>query len=215
MSNASVQVSRGRPKDDVKRSAILEAARHLFMAQPFDRVSVEAIATEAGVSKVTVYSHFPGGKEEVFVAAISAGCAAMFEGAFVAIDSGADLEAALAQLGADFVAMITSKEVSALHGIMLGEGGRHPALPRMFYESAVRRMTLELAERLRREADRGVIACPDPELAAEQFLAMVQGQIVYRIELGVGETPEPDRRRYAEACAALFMRGHRGDGSGC
>jgi len=182
----------------------------LFTGQPFDRVSVEAIATEAGVSKVTVYSHFPGGKEEVFVAAISAGCAGLFDGAFVAIDSGADLEAALAQLGADFVAMITSDEVAALHAVMLGEGvRRHPALPKLFYENAVRRLTLDLAERLRREALRGVITCPDPDMAAEQFLAMVQGQIVYRIQLGVGSTPDVELRRYAKACAALFMRGHR------
>lgn len=211
MSIAKASVSRGRPKDDVKRTAIVEAARRLFMGQPFDRVSVDAIAADAGVSKVTVYSHFPGGKEEVFVAAISAGCAALFEGAFVAIDSGGDLEAALAQLGEDFVNMITSDDVAALHAVMLGEGGRHPALPRLFYENAVRRMTLELAERLKGESARGVIDCPDPEMAAEQFLAMVQGQIVYRIELGVGPTPEAERRRYAKACAALFMRGHRRD----
>jgi TetR/AcrR family transcriptional repressor of mexJK operon len=173
-------------------------------------VSVEAIAAEAGVSKVTVYSHFPNGKEEVFVAAISAGCAALFDGAFVSVDSGGDLESALAQLGADFVSMITSDEVAALHAVMLGEGVRkHPALPKLFYENAVRRLTLDLAERLKREAARGVIACPEPEMAAEQFLAMVQGQIVYRIELGVGPTPEAERRRYARACAALFMRGHQ------
>lgn len=179
------------------------------MAQPYDRVSVDAIAVEAGVSKVTVYSHFAAGKEALFVAAINAGCEEVFGRAFVAIESGDDLEGALAQLGADFVAMITSGEVASLHTVMMAEGARHPELPRQFYQSAVRRLTLDLAAHLAQEARHGVIACEHPEQAAEQFLAMVQGQIVYRLDLGVGPTPPEQVAAYARACAALFMRALR------
>ena len=61
--------SPGRPKDLEKRAAILAAAKQLFPEQGFDGTSMDAIATAAGVSKLTVYSHFTD-KEGLFVEAI-------------------------------------------------------------------------------------------------------------------------------------------------
>ena len=59
----------GRPKDLGKRSSILEAAKRLFSMEGFAGVSMDQIAAEAGVSKLTVYSHF-GDKEALFFAAV-------------------------------------------------------------------------------------------------------------------------------------------------
>src|ERR1700722_16656803 len=53
------------PKDVAKRDAIIDAARRLFASQPFDLVTMETIAKLAGVSKMTVYSHFRD-KETLF-----------------------------------------------------------------------------------------------------------------------------------------------------
>ena len=50
--------NRGRPKDSVKREAILSAARELFMANGFVGTSMDNLAAAAGVSKATLYSHF-------------------------------------------------------------------------------------------------------------------------------------------------------------
>ncbi|MEO0860746.1 MAG: TetR/AcrR family transcriptional regulator [Pseudomonadota bacterium] len=50
--------SAGRPKDPDRRDRILRAARTLFLRDGFDGTSIEAIAREASVSKVTVYGHF-------------------------------------------------------------------------------------------------------------------------------------------------------------
>ncbi len=52
----------GRPKDLGKRASILEAAKRLFIEQGYLGVSMDQIAAAAGVSKLTVYSHF-GDKE--------------------------------------------------------------------------------------------------------------------------------------------------------
>ena len=49
-----------------KRSAILTAARDLFLADGFDRSSVDAVAARAGVSKRTVYDYF-GDKEALLL----------------------------------------------------------------------------------------------------------------------------------------------------
>ena len=63
----------GRPKDMEKRAAVLEAAMALFPARGYDGVSMDAIAQAAGVSKLTVYSHFQD-KDTLFVEAVKAVC---------------------------------------------------------------------------------------------------------------------------------------------
>src|SRR5690606_22208157 len=50
--------SPGRPKDLAKRAAILQAAERMFLQHGFEGVSMDQIAAAAGVSKLTVYSHF-------------------------------------------------------------------------------------------------------------------------------------------------------------
>ena len=58
MTDTSTPAARGRPKDPAKRAAILDAAEKLFLSQGFTGTSMDAVAKEAGVSKLTVYSHF-------------------------------------------------------------------------------------------------------------------------------------------------------------
>ncbi|HET6586161.1 MAG TPA: helix-turn-helix domain-containing protein, partial [Oleiagrimonas sp.] len=48
-----------------KRAAILAASIDLFTRQGFEGTSMDAVATAAGVSKLTVYSHF-GDKDNLF-----------------------------------------------------------------------------------------------------------------------------------------------------
>lgn len=49
--------TRGRPKDDAKRTAVLETARSLFLSNGPD-VTLDEVAAAAGVAKATVYGNF-------------------------------------------------------------------------------------------------------------------------------------------------------------
>jgi AcrR family transcriptional regulator len=61
---------RGRPRDPQRREAILDAALALVSGVGYDRTTVDAIATKAGVSKPTLYRRWPHGKPELVAAAI-------------------------------------------------------------------------------------------------------------------------------------------------
>lgn len=63
---------RGRPRDPRRREAILEAAVALVAEVGYDRMTVDALAGRAGVSKPTIYRRWPGGKSEIIVDAIRA-----------------------------------------------------------------------------------------------------------------------------------------------
>jgi AcrR family transcriptional regulator len=61
---------RGRPRDPQRREAILRAAVTLIAEVGYDRMTVEALAARAGVSKPTIYRRWPGGKPEIVADAI-------------------------------------------------------------------------------------------------------------------------------------------------
>jgi AcrR family transcriptional regulator len=61
---------RGRPRDPRRREAILRAAVELVAEVGYDRMTVEAIATRAGVSKPTIYRRWPAGKKEIVLDAL-------------------------------------------------------------------------------------------------------------------------------------------------
>jgi AcrR family transcriptional regulator len=61
---------RGRPRDPKRREAILRAAVELVSEVGYDRMTVEALASRAGVSKPTIYRRWPGGKKEIVIDAI-------------------------------------------------------------------------------------------------------------------------------------------------
>ena len=56
---------RGRPVDPAKREAIVAAAAHSFFDIGYAATSIEQIAADAGVSKVTIYNQF-GDKHTLF-----------------------------------------------------------------------------------------------------------------------------------------------------
>jgi AcrR family transcriptional regulator len=61
---------RGRPRDPRRAEAILRAAVTLVAEIGYDRMTVEALAAKAGVSKPTIYRRWPGGKKDIILDAI-------------------------------------------------------------------------------------------------------------------------------------------------
>lgn len=60
----------GRPRDLKVDAALLRATQDLLLEQGFDRLSVEAVASRAGVGKAAIYRRWPG-KTALVVAAVA------------------------------------------------------------------------------------------------------------------------------------------------
>jgi AcrR family transcriptional regulator len=63
---------RGRPRDPRREAAIYDATLDLLAEVGYDRMSVEAVAARAGVSKPTIYRRCPEGKAQLVGEAIRA-----------------------------------------------------------------------------------------------------------------------------------------------
>src|SRR6478735_338076 len=129
----------GRPKDLGKGAAILEAAKRLFTSQGFDGTSMDQIATEAGVSKLTVYSHF-GDKETLFAAAVESHCANGMPSSLFEDRAETPVRERLTEIAAAFYAMISSPEAIAGHRILCSPQLANSDLPQLFWESGPRRV---------------------------------------------------------------------------
>lgn len=200
----------GRPKNPAKHDAIIAAAQRRFTQEPYDRVSLDDIAVDADVSKVTIYSHFPN-KEALFVAAISKSCEAVFGKVDLnALESGS-LDDVLYRLGCEFLAMIFDPDVERLHAIILSEGHKRPELPQLYYDTVVRRSTDVLANYLKAQSERGLIRITAPYTAAVQFIAVVQGEFRYRMELGLAKSGSDEMNTYVRDCVSLVLRAWRKD----
>src|SRR5581483_5614381 len=93
---------RGRPKDPDKRVAVLRAAKQLFSRRGLSGVSMDAIAAAAGVSKLTLYSHFRS-KDELFQTAVRQKCQEHTPADFFDATSPQPLRAKLRAIGRGFV----------------------------------------------------------------------------------------------------------------
>ncbi|MEO7251015.1 MAG: TetR/AcrR family transcriptional regulator, partial [Arenimonas sp.] len=113
----------GRPKDMEKRAAILEAASSLFPSRGYDGVSMEAIAQTAGVSKLTLYSHFAD-KESLFGAAVTECCAQLLPHCLFEPDIDLPVEEALFQIGRAFLDLLMDERAVSLHRVMVSQAGQ-------------------------------------------------------------------------------------------
>ncbi|AGI25541.1 TetR/AcrR family transcriptional regulator [Pseudomonas sp. MT3] len=199
----------GRPKDPAKRKAILEAAKDLFIRFGYDGSSMEAIAAEAGVSKLTVYSHFTD-KETLFVEAVQAKCAERMPELFAEPPTDAPLESLLLNLARGFNQLINSPEAISLSRLMVAQGAGNPHLSQLFFEAGPQRV-LEQMERLLAQArEQGSLQMDSPRRAAEHFLMLVQGCVHFRLLIGC-ETPptEAEAEAHVQEVVALFLKAFR------
>ncbi|TXT39226.1 MAG: TetR family transcriptional regulator [Comamonadaceae bacterium] len=149
---------RGRPRDPERTRRILEAAQRHFNEHGLERASVDAIAADAGVSKMTVYSNF-GSKEGLFQAVVRDRTAAVV--AEAAGDGALDPnqpEKALLVIGARFLALVRGDALGALRTVY-GVAGAQPEACRAFYKEGPERANGELAAYLRRANAAGTCSC--------------------------------------------------------
>lgn len=198
---------RARPN---KHDAITQAASEMFLADGFERVSLDQIAQRAGVSKQTIYSHFAD-KEALFKAI----CTELTEKITIPLRKPAaesDLRSTLTRLGEDTLAMILHPASLDLHRLVMSAAVRFPELGRVAWEAGALRMIDDLSALLteRSRIGDGLSAALTEKQArtlAEQFVGMLRGFHQVRGLLNVKPAPAAVRRAYVRACVDLLLRG--------
>lgn len=200
----------GRPKDMEKRGAILAAAQKLFTRSGFEGTSMDAIAQAAGVSKLTVYSHF-GDKDSLFREAAQTCCGELMPEQVFDFQAGADVRVALSAIALAHSRVLANAELSALFRAVLGDCGADgdPRLGRLVWEVGPGRAQQKIEHFLTQAVTAGKLEIKDIPMAASQFLALLRGDLpLRRLFVCANACEEVDIRRNAEGAVEVFLRAY-------
>src|SRR6201996_2417240 len=198
----------GRPKDLEKRAAVLQAAKRLFTTQGFDGTSMDAIAAAAGVSKLTVYSHYQD-KERLFAAAVECVCAEQMPAEIFMADLKGPIRKQLVTIAKAFFALITSQEAVAVHRTIVANARQSPKLAELFWEAGPKRTQRAFESFLRDEQQAGKLDIPELHRAATQFFCLLKGELHARMEFGCcGEVGEQEIDDHIDATVDFFLRAY-------
>lgn len=206
-SHSAQRRSRGRPslaQAAALREAFLASALKSFLAHGYAATSIEAVAREAGVAKITIYRQFANKEalfREVVHRAVSNARETM-QATLVRRD--ADERQVLLDLVERMYLSATEPKTLALLRLVIAEAVRFPELAKALY--AENSYVLAPVIAYLAEAHRsGRLHVPSPELAAVQLSTLAMGGVRFFISKPLAGPAE--RRAWAEGIVDFVLRG--------
>lgn len=193
----------GRPRDPQTDQAILRAALKLLTDRGYAGMSVEAVASQAGVGKTTIYRRYSS-KQELVAAALGA----LRDDLGPLPDTG-DTRSDIVEMILQTRRAIQRGPGFGMVGALLVEESRSPELLELLRERVLRPRREEAIAVLRRGVDRGDIRVDvDLEIAVQAMIGAVFTRHIFgacesreRVEQtvdtvwkGLAAAPESDRR---------------------
>ncbi|MER7133105.1 TetR/AcrR family transcriptional regulator [Streptosporangium saharense] len=200
--------SRGRID---KRQAILRSAFAVFARLGYAQACVQEIADEAGVAKPTVYNHLSD-KATLFRHAVQDAAQTSLRRRLATleplVEPGDDLRATLEGVGHELLRLHCDEHSCSLRRLLYAEITRFPDILDVVTESGPHRLTQALADRLARLILAGRLCAADPELAAEQLLALLVGPLEARSRMGTRLLGDDELRELARAAVDTFLQAY-------
>jgi len=159
-------------RSEKKRRQILEAGLHLFMAQGFAETSMDQVTIKSGVSKATVYNHFPS-KEILFEEAVRIHAEEIFTALPKLDEEHTDPESMLTGYFQALLQILMSEDGACMCFLLVSEGRRFSENARLIYDSGFGRGLREMSEYLKRLHNSGTLTVPYPDWAAEKLLGLM------------------------------------------
>ncbi|SMF38612.1 transcriptional regulator, TetR family [Tistlia consotensis] len=194
-------------RGEARRRAMIEAAWQVMQDKGCEAATLNDIISLSGGSRATLYEAF-GGKDGLLEAAVAERCSAFSESMQLVLDERNDPRAVLLALAAAFLEKVFAPESIRTMGIFCAEGGRFPHMIETFLRHGPRELSGRVARYLESATRAGKLQVEDPELAADLFLSMLQGQWVLRVIAQCAPPPTPEQlRSRAETAVAIFLDG--------
>jgi len=169
---------------------------------------MEAVATQAGVSKKTVYSHFHD-KETLFGTIVTATSDLMIA-ALSAPGQDGGLRNQLIAVGNGFLGVIIGTDICTMgHTLPVVLRANRPLADR-FFATGPGRVRAALADIIASAADRGELIVDDPDEAADNLVSLWEGSMPAKIAFGLASLSTPEKIKYrATRGTDVFLRAYR------
>lgn len=199
----------GRPKDSAKKRAILDAAEPLFIEHGYELTSMDTISKHAGVSKLTLYSHFSH-KDDLFSAVIHRKCEEHnMPSSFMQL-APMPVEKALKIIADNFLSLLFSEEAIRMHRIIEAEAVRHPRLAELFYLAGPQRVKTAFNELLATWNKGEKLIITDIERACDHFFSLLKGECHFHMLLGLETAPSKrEKQAHIASCLHMFIKAYK------
>ncbi|HHY54302.1 MAG TPA: TetR/AcrR family transcriptional regulator [Chloroflexi bacterium] len=185
-------------RDSTQR--VLDVAETLFMDRGYNAITLRDIADELGIKQASLYYHFPGGKEQLFMAMAERMFDRHRQGIMAALEAGkGDLRAQLREVAEWFSSQRPVKFMGMMHADLAALNPEHKE---QLARKAHAAMFRPLRDAFVAAQVRGEIRPMHPDLLAGSFLWLMDG-------LNYGETRSgaPPRQVMAEELISLLLDG--------
>ena len=178
---------------DRKRAAIVRAAVAEFQTSGFDGTSMDQIAARAEVSKRTVYNHFSS-KEDLFGEIVAELTARSHRTESFSFDGKGTLEEQLTTIGATIIDAMAGDDFVNLARVVLSRFLHVPELAGRTIGRGHKPFRIGLIKWIEAVSSDGKLIVDDPDLAARQFVALLNSSAFWPQVLA-GQPPlAPDAR---------------------
>lgn len=200
---------RGRPADPRKDAQIIAAADKLFMHHGVQGTTMEHIARDADVSKLTLYRRYPD-KNSLFTAVINEKIRQYLPDSLFEAEPGTTPDELLGRIGQALLALITSEDAVNLNRVITTESAHNPELTAQFYTSGPQRLKTRMLEVMTAFKNSGTLNIQDPAEAAEMFSALISGcEYCKRCNMNMSPTPSCTQiEAYVSKAVAFFIRSY-------
>lgn len=175
---------------NAKRQAILRGAKDIFLKNGFGGASMDAVAAQTGVSKMTLYRYFDS-KEDLFAGVITQLCEKIVDEDLEQVFRKAPREA-LHAFAQKMMRIVFARETIELHRIVIAESRRFPKLGRLFYARGPAKCVDVLTSYFERHRGHPRLTIDEPRRSAEEFLELLRGYAHLRVLLGLEKAPTAD-----------------------
>ncbi|KVR77068.1 TetR family transcriptional regulator [Burkholderia vietnamiensis] len=200
--------SAGGAVQSEKARLVLAGARTVFLANGFSAATTDMIQQAAGVSKSTVYSHYPN-KEALFVAVVEAECERFLRAVRKPKFPEERLADILNAMALAYLEIVLSRDGLALYRMIAAEAPRFPELGRRFYLAGPAAINNIVAETLEVAASKGELDLGSIGLdsAASLFVNMVRGEAQMQCVMHPDAPASAAQRdRWAKDAVTTFLR---------
>lgn len=196
----------GRPKDLEKRQRILESAKSLFLKQGYHGSSMNEIARDAGVTKLTVYNHFQD-KATLFTCAIEDTCEALIMARPPQLSVDSNFQQALAQLCALSLEIVYLPEAIKLEYLLLDLASQQSPLLQQFYQASHQKLNQVWQHFFQQAIALGFIPNRPLEQLIQLILSLLLGQRHHEILLGIRPIPAvEEQQQLIQSSIQLFLQ---------
>jgi len=186
------------------REAIVDAAERLFLARGFASVSMDELAAAAGVARRTLYNQFAS-KEEIFREMLLR-VSRQLEHAFPpGIETQGDVEDVLRLIARMIVDLHKNREYLGFLRMVVADARQFPWIAKEF-AAVMDPQTERLTRYLAHLTALGILDCPNPTLAAHQFMGILNEFSLWPLMIGRERALASEEEMVEEALRMFLQR---------